>query len=344
MLALAREGDMALSGARVCEALLARSWAVRHRDPGQMLRLALAAKEVAAGLCLRDLGAKDVAALQARAWGELANAYRVTGRLEEAEAAFGEAFDRLDRNGEAHLNAHLTELKAAWFGWCGHPEAALQRLSMVIEHYRHLREPHLAGRARITQSIYASRLGRKEEALRLNAEGLAAIDRQREPLLVVTAFHNRLLLLLELGRREEARGVLASCRGLAGEGLCAVVLRLRWMQGRVLHEAGDFEAAEAALRQARDGMSALGLRQFSAVASLDLAAALLRLNRTLEADTEILSAQRFFLGLERPHDFMPVLLVLAAALDSGELTAELVERSLALLRRKEQERGPRPVA
>lgn len=344
VLALAREGDMALAGAGVCEALLARSWAARHRDPQEMLRLALAAREVAAELKNVDLGTAGVAALQARVWGELANAYRVAGLLEEAELAFGEAFGRLDRNRDEHLTAHLMELKATWFGWCGNPEAALQRLSMVTEYYRHLREPHLAGRARITQSIYASRSGRKEEALRLSAEGLKQIDRTRDPLLAMTALHNRLLLLLEVGYRDETRRALAACHGLgAGDGLGVVALRLRWMEGRVLHGLGELEGAEAALRQSRDGLSALGLKLFSAMASLDLAATLLRQDRTQEAQAEALTAQRIFLGLERRHDFLSVLLVLDAAFQSGRATAELVERSLALLRRKEQERGPRPV-
>ena len=101
MLALAREGDMALCGAGVCEALLARSWAARHRDPGQMLRLALAAREVAAGLCLRDLGAKDVAALQARTWGELQCLSGGPARRGETASAGLAA----GPNGEPHLNA-----------------------------------------------------------------------------------------------------------------------------------------------------------------------------------------------------------------------------------------------
>src|SRR5688572_15941670 len=128
---LAREGDMALTGAGVCEALLARSWGARHHDPQEMLSLAVAAQEVAAELKAADLGSAAMLDLQARTWGELANAYRVAGRHEEeALAAFGEAFDRLPAGTrDPFLRHHLDELEAALLAWTGNLEGALTRLS-----------------------------------------------------------------------------------------------------------------------------------------------------------------------------------------------------------------------
>lgn len=93
VLSLTRDGDMALAGAGVCEALLARSWAARYHDAGEMLRFASAAQIVARGLKTSDLGIAGVAALQARASGELANALRVAEKATEAASAFEEAFD-----------------------------------------------------------------------------------------------------------------------------------------------------------------------------------------------------------------------------------------------------------
>ncbi|HYN22242.1 MAG TPA: hypothetical protein VE078_14875, partial [Thermoanaerobaculia bacterium] len=219
VIALAREGDMTLAGAGICEALLARSWEARHRSARQMLHLAVAAQEVAAELKVSDLGSAVVADLQARTWGELANAYRVAGLDDEALAAFGDAFDRFAAGSrDPLLKSHLSELEAAHVA-SGNPEAALDRLSSSLDLYRYLGESHLAGRVRITQSIYMARSGKPEEALRLSAEGLAQIDRRREPLLLKTALHNRLLLLLNLGRREEAGKMLAQCR-LGFQELC----------------------------------------------------------------------------------------------------------------------------
>lgn len=338
ILALVREGDMALSGAGVCEALLARSWAARHHDPRKMLQLASAGLEVAEGLKARDLGRAGVAALQARAWGELANAFRVAGRPEAADRAFEEAFGRMEDDSDLYLMGHLLELRATRHGSAGDPVRARLLLSMVTHVYDALDERHLAGRARITQSIYAALAGREDEALRLSEEGLGRIDRARDPLLVTTALHNRLLLLSRLGLKEEAARTLALCGGLAEDGN-VVALRLRWMEGRVLHELGELESAETALRQARDGMTALGLKLFTAVASMDLAATLLRQGRFPEAQSQALAALGLFLELERRAEYLGVLLVLDAAFRSGEATPELVERALVLLRRKELERA-----
>jgi tetratricopeptide (TPR) repeat protein len=251
ILAVTREGDMALAGPGVCEALLARSWAARHHDPKLMLHLAHVARDVAANLEDREL--------QARAWAELANAFRVAGRLPAAEAAFEEAFGRSDEIGDRRLSAHLLELRATLYGQTGDLDLAAQLLAIVARAYDQTDERRLAGRARITQSIYTALRGRDADALRLNGEGLARIEPAQDPILVMTALHNRLLLTLRLGARDEARRTLALCRGIAAEPSGAVALRLRWMEGRVLQELGETENAEILLRQAREGLAALGL-------------------------------------------------------------------------------------
>lgn len=262
ILALTREGDMALAGPGVCEALLARSWAARHSHPREMLQLANVALEVAAELKTRDLGKAGVATLQARAWGELANALRVAGEAAAAESAFDEAFGRASELGDLYLSAHLLELRATMYGATGRPALAVPLLAMVTEVYDGSGERHLAGRARITHSIYAALRGRNGDALRLSAEGLARIEPAQDPGLMMTALHNRLLLALRLGARDEARRTLALCHcmaRIAGETSSAVALRLRWMQGRVLQELGETESAEILLRQAREGLEELGL-------------------------------------------------------------------------------------
>jgi hypothetical protein len=55
----------------VLRALLDRSWAVRHRNPREMVDLARFAVSVANNLNPRWHDEQDVADWQARAWGEL---------------------------------------------------------------------------------------------------------------------------------------------------------------------------------------------------------------------------------------------------------------------------------
>jgi len=328
--ALVRKGDMAVTGAGVCEALLARSWAVRYLDAEEMLRLATVAQEVAAGLGTEDLGKAGVAGLQARALGEVGNALRVTGRAAEAEPAFEEAFDLEDEHGDPYLKAHLLHMRATLYGRTGEPGFAAQLLELVSGFYDKSGDCYLGGRTRITQSIYAAHLGQEDEALRLNEEGLAQIGREQDPALVMTALHNRLLLLLRLGRKQEAKRTIESWGGFAADG--PVALRLRWMEGRILQSLGELEEAEATLRQSRDGLSILGLQRFTAMASLELASALLLQDRFQDAQTEALTAQRILLGMADRERYFGVLMVLDAAFSSGGVTPELVERALAVLR------------
>jgi len=259
ILAVTREGDMALLGPGVCEALLARSWAARHHDPGQMLHLATVARDVAARLNPRDLGRADVARLQARAWAELGNAFRVAKRLPAAQLAFEEAFARSNKLADLHLSAHLLELRATLHGEMGDLDTATQLLSIVTGVYDQTHEHRLAGRARITHSIYMALRGRNGDALWLSAEGLARIEPAQDTVLMMTALHNRLLLAMRLGARNEARRTLALCPDFSAEPSSAVALRLRGMEGRVLQDLGELAKAETALRQSHEGLAALGL-------------------------------------------------------------------------------------
>jgi hypothetical protein len=63
--ALAKDGDMLVKGLGVYEALLARSWAVRFDDPGEMCHLARVALEVAEHLPEEILGESAVKDYQA---------------------------------------------------------------------------------------------------------------------------------------------------------------------------------------------------------------------------------------------------------------------------------------
>jgi hypothetical protein len=78
-----------LDGPSLVEALLRRSFEMRHRDPKAMLWLAYQAVST-----IDSAGAYGPVfhlELRARAWGELANAYRINDGLAEAETALAQA-------------------------------------------------------------------------------------------------------------------------------------------------------------------------------------------------------------------------------------------------------------
>ncbi|HEX9940509.1 MAG TPA: hypothetical protein VGG03_00720 [Thermoanaerobaculia bacterium] len=337
-------GDLALAGRGVYEALLARSWAVRFDDPEEMVHLAETALEVARGFAVRRRGVRRVADLNARAWGELANAWRVADRLGPAQKAFGEAFALLQRGtGDPYLKARLFDLEASLLGTLGEHRLALRRLAYLAELYQELGEPHLAGRALVGQALYTFYGGQAEEAVKLNAEGLARLDRRRDPALFGLALVNHLLFLVDLGQYPQAKRTLFEHRRhLAGRDR-ATSLRLRWIEGRISYGLGELGSAEAAFREIKQGFLEAGQAFAAAVGCLDLAMVLVRRGRLEEAGRMVGLARAHLLALESCREFLGVVVYLEESLRRREATAELVGETVAFLWRRELQVGSRPL-
>jgi hypothetical protein len=77
----------------LCERLLERSHELRHDDPAEMLRWAKLARQGADRLVPETGGSQEAQDLRARAWAEMANAYRVNDDLPQAEAAMAWAME-----------------------------------------------------------------------------------------------------------------------------------------------------------------------------------------------------------------------------------------------------------
>ena len=164
--AAAEENQASIEGLRALESLLERSYALRYDDPWKMVRLARRAVEMALRLDPAVFGARRVADQQARAWAELANAYRVAEDLWEAERAFGNAFKGLERGtGDRLLRARLFELHASLLGTQRKFALALEALDVVFALYQEAGDVHLAGRSLITKGMYLHSCGRSEEAI-----------------------------------------------------------------------------------------------------------------------------------------------------------------------------------
>ncbi len=328
------------AGIGVYEALLARSWVLRFDDPQEMCRLAEAAVEVAARLSPKTHGAQGVGDLRARAWGELANAYRVADQLREAKKAFGWAFAFLQRGtGDPLLKARLLDLEASYFGTLREFASAQDRLDIVPELYRKAGEPHLAGRIFITRAVYLAYSGNPEEALRLTREGLDLIDRKREPDLVTTALHNQLSLLIDLGRFSQAQRFLFDHRHLfQGAGRIASV-RLRWLEGRISYGLEKLTSAEIALRESKEGFAQVRMDFHHALTGLDLAMTLLRQGRIEEAEREVLEASKTFFSLQIHREILGSVLLLKEAAERQRLTVAILENEVRHIRRAEMEHG-----
>lgn len=338
---LMRDGNLPLAGLGVYEALLTRSWAVRFQDKEAMIRLARVAVEVAQRFDPKVHGAKQVADLQALAWGELANAYRAADQLRSADRAFGQA-DALfvQGTGDPYLKARLFDLEASLLGaWREFPLVE-ERLELVTDLYRELGETHFAGRALINRALYSYYNCRLEEAIRLNNQAVELIDRDRDPALFLMAMHNDLLFLVELRRYDKAKLRLFKSRRHFIYQDRANALMLRWIEGRIEYGLENLVSAEIAFREVKEGMTELRMPFHAAVASLDLAMALLSLERFDEAEREVLAARDIFVAVEVYREFLGSVVFLEELFRRRTVTPAIIEDTVAQIRRKELQIRP----
>lgn len=334
--------DIPVAGPGVYEALLGRSWALRFKNPQEMIRLAEAAVEVARDFNPRVFGRKQVADLQARAWGELANAYRVADHLESAARTFGRAFAILQEGTDnPRLKARLLELEASLLGTSREFSLGLRRLRSLSSVYRDLGEPHLAGRTLITLALYTHYSGESEEAIEINQEGLRSIDLRREPTVFMQAIHNHLLFLVDLGRCDLAKRVLfENRRNLLIYKDHISALRLRDMEGQIFYGMGELVSAEIAFSEAKDGLIKEGMIFHGALVSLELAMVYLQQGRIEEAHREVIAAREIFRSKKIYREYLGTVVFLEVCFEQRLATADMIEDSVRYILRMAQ-RMPR---
>lgn len=342
VVAFLRTGNMHLAGLGVYEALLAQGWKIRFNDPEEMIRLHQAAVELAESFDLRGYGKKRIADLQARAWGELANACRTGDRLRSSARAFGKAFALFHNGtGDPYLRARLLDLECSLQGTQREFAVAMDQLETLSNLYRRLGEPHLVGRSLIIRALYTFYRNRPQDAIQINNEGLELIDRQREPALFMHAIHNHLLFLVDLGHYAQARRALFENRRNLIYKERVSALRLRGLEGRISYGLGEPLSAEIAFREVKEGLAEIGMSFYGALVSLELAMVLVSRKRFEEAEREVLFAQEVFLSLEVFREFLGTIIYLQESIQQQEATPEMIEVAVAHLRRRELQIAPR---
>lgn len=329
-----------VSGLGVYEALLARSWTVRYHSPREMRHLAKVAVEMAQGFDPGVYGTKEAADLQARAWGELGNAYRVGNLYPQAREAFTNAFSILQRGtGDRRLLRRLLDLEASLLGTLRDFEAACQRLTILARQYRKDGDDHMAGRALVTRALYTFYNCQAEQALRTLSEALKLIDEDRDPDLMMVAALDEILFMVDCGRCAEARVTLFKKRLWLVQGGRIAQVKLRGIEGRIAYGLGELENAEMILREARAGLAEAELPFATALASLDIATTLMGLERRDEAVREGLASAEMFIALSMQREILSSILLLKDTLQDGTADVDFLESTARYLRRKLMEVG-----
>ena len=325
-------------GPVLVEALLERSWALRHEDAGRMKDLAFLATMAASRLSFRKYGQERVADLQCRAWAEYANACRVAECLDEAEAAFHQAYIHQDEgSGDPLLTARLMDLHSSLFRARCNFSKARDTLLLVHKTYLKLGQRHYAGRAILQMGLYTGYSGEPEKALRLLQRGFKLIDESFDPEIVFIAVHNQLWFTADCGRFEEARK-LVSLNRWRYEGAAKLNrIKLRWLEGRIDAGLGEHERAVNVFREVRDDFEEARQSFLAALVSLDMALLLLHRGQTDEARDTVLEAVETFRRLAFEREMLIALRFLQQAFSLGLAKVTLLEDAIAFLRRAEHD-------
>ncbi len=335
--AVVQDADLPLRGLGMYHALLERSWALRFENPREMVSLARAAVEVAGRLNSKLYGNQRTSDLQARAWGELANALRVADDLEEAGRAFGSAFEFLRQGtGDPFVKVRLYDLHASYLGTRRQFALAFAALDYTFETYLDLGENHLAGRAYIVKAIYSHYSGDPSDAIRLGEAGLTLLDKDREPELLFFAIHNQIQFLVACNRFREAKRLLFIHQAdfLRVNGRVSH-LKLRWLQAQVSAGLGEWLSAEHGFLEARAGLDAMGMGFHATLASLDLALLLMRRERGHEAASFVLGAADMFMALGVHREALGSIMILKDSFEQRQGTIALLESVIEFLRRSQ---------
>lgn len=331
--------ERANRGRPLVEALLQLSYEARFRDPWTMRWLAFEARVEAESMDPAEHPAGSVFDLQARAWIELANAYRVTEEYDLAEGALACAGDLCQQGtGDLLVLARLANVHASLRQAQRRFTEACDFLNEVCQLYLDLGESHLAGRALISRGGCLRTAGEPQEALRCLQEGLLLLDRERDPELVSVADQALLDAMVDCGDYRKAGKLLLKSglrQAFASDPLN--LLRLRWVEGKILAGLGKLERAEGVFQEVRHGFQERGLEYDAALAGLDLAAVWLQMSevsQVLPLAQEMLDTFQE-LGIHR--EAVKALRCFHLACSEKAVTAELVTGVRAFLARLQSE-------
>lgn len=329
------KSEIPLRGLGALKALLDQIWGIRHENLNEMVRLARQAVEVSGRLDPRWHSKLEVADWQARAWGECGNALRASDDLDEAERAFGIAFEfLLQGTGDAHLKARLHDLYASYLGTRRAFDLAFTALDIVHATYLELGDAHLAGKALVTKAIYLHYSGQSEQALVVNQLAMSSVDFIRDPSLIHFSIHNQIWFLISCGKFVEAKKELFRRSGslYAIDGRINKI-RLRWLQAQVNAGLKEWLSAEQGLLQVKEGFEEEGMGFHAALASLDLALVWMHQDRYEETEKMVIEVADVFVALRIQREAFGAIMVLKEAFEREMATLGLLKDVVEFLRR-----------
>lgn len=303
--------------------------------PARARELVSLALLVAARLDGGTYGQARTETAKMRGWTQLGNIQRILGDFEAAEKAFRRAeFHYWQSDLDPLDEAALLEWRASLRRHQNRFEDAIELIDGAISTYAEVNEPHRQGRATMIKGAIELCSGSPDRAAEEFGRSLALLDPELDVHLPASCLLNQILCLTEADRAGEAAVLLPEVKSRAEKVTfgAADLLRLRWIEARVDLGLGRLEEAEVALR----GIQALfveeGMVVDAALATLDLAALLLRAKRTFEIPELVQEIVPVFQSLQIGREALASLVLLQQAAEAERLTLALVREAMASVR------------
>jgi tetratricopeptide (TPR) repeat protein len=317
------------------EKILEEAKRIVRNDPLQSVDLASLALALTELLDADAYGIERIKDFQAGAQVNLANAKRIVSDFRGARQALQAAAGLLkEGTGDPTERINWLFIDASIKTDLGYFEEAEKVLQKATKLVRTVKDCHLEGRIAIQLSNFLGFLD-PVAGLRLAEEGLALIDKDREPALELTGRHLTAFWANELGQPEEAEAILSTYAYLYKR-FTDVFWRGRVLNLRanIARTENDFLRAEGLFRDLVDLYQEHGFEFDLALAALDLAEVLTILGRCQEAE-EILSAVYPILQTWNIHvDILRTWLLLRENVQAGQAAREAFRELAMTLRRK----------
>jgi tetratricopeptide (TPR) repeat protein len=267
------------------EVLLQRAFEARYRAPGQMLQDMDTARGVVERIEKTPYGPGFLSDFRVRAWAEYANACRVNELYSHARRAFKTARKLLEEGtGDLLLEAYIDEAEASLYkDQRRFPEACALH-DEAYRTYRKLGERHLSGRALIGKGSTLWLMGKPKAAVEALRRGIALLDPDCDPKLLLTAQQDLALFLVDAGDLHGAVRLLVQeglREKLAGDPLQKI--RVRWLDGIILARQKRWAEAAEVYAEVRAQFREQKLEYAAAVAGVDQVIALLHQKKRRDA-------------------------------------------------------------
>ena len=323
----------------LCELLIDRAFEMGFEDLALAVDFGRLAIEVADLLDCSDSKAEILQDMKCRAHSILGNALRISGSLAEANEHFGLAEQCLSQGtGDQLERARHLELKSYLAGENRQFSIVFSLLDEAIRIYRLHNEYHRLGRTLIIKGHQLGEKGDVSGAVAALKQGLGYIDISSEPRLALVAKHNLVKHLYQAGRYHQALALLPETRELHKQmGSEMDRVRFRWLEGTILRESNDLEAAESILQQVKDVFIERKVAHDSALVSLDLAAIYHRQGRTAELKQIASEMLTIFHALRINREAIAALVLFQKAVEVERVTFSLMRDLAAYLKNSQHD-------